>query len=178
MPKDRQQKEQMLAEYQDRLSRAEAVVWSRYQALRMPQMQDLRAQLRPLGAEMMVVKNTIMRRALTEASLPTDEEMMSGPCLVTFIYDNVSGATKAVSDYARTREATFKVKGGLLGTTLLNAAQVTALVDLPSRDVLLSRVVGSMQAPITGFATVLAGVMRGLVNVLDARAKQIEGSPS
>ncbi len=178
MPKSRQLKQQMFGEYQDRVSRAQAIVWSGFKSLTVQQAQDIRAQLRPLGAEMMVVKNTVIHKALTESELPYDEAMMSGANVVTFMYDDIAGATKVIADYARTHEAFFQVKGGLLGGSVLNASQVAALVDLPSRDVLLSRVVGSMQAPITNFVSVLAGVMRGLVNVLDARAKQIEGSPS
>lgn len=178
MPKNRQQKEQMFGEYQDRVGRAQAIVWSKYQSLTVAQAQELRAQLRPLGAELAVVKNTVLHKALTDAKLPYDEALMTGPSVVTFIYGDIAGATKVIADYARTHEAVFQMKGGVLGSSVLDAKQVAALVDLPSREALLSRVVGTMQAPITGLVTALAGVMRGLVNVLDARAKQIEGSPS
>ena len=178
MPKSRQKKEQMFGEYHDRVGRAQVMVWSKYQAMTVTQIEELRGQLRGVGAEAAVVKNTVMHKARTEAKRPFDEEMMTGPCVVTFIYDNIPAATKIIADYARTHEANLQVKGGVLGETLLSAKQVTALVDLPSRDVLLGRVLGTMQAPITNFVSVLAGVMRGLVNVLDAHAKQLEGSPS
>jgi len=178
LPKSRQQKEQMLGEYHDRIGRAQVMVWSRYQAMTVKRIDELRGQLRGVGAEATVVKNTVMHKALIEAERPFDKEMMTGPCLVTFIYDNIPAATKIIADYARTHEANLRVQGGVLGTTLLDAKQVAALVNLPPRDVLLGQVLGTMQAPIANFVSVLAGVVRGLVNVLDAHAKQLEGSPS
>lgn len=178
MPKSRQEKEQMLGEYRSQVGRAQVIIWSKFQGMTMVQVSELRAQLRGVGAEIAVVKNTLIHKVLAEANVPSDEEMMGGPCVLTFIYDNIPAATKIVLDYARTHEAVLQVKGGVLGHALMNSKQVAALVDLPSREVLLGRVVGGMQAPIANFVSVLAGVMRGLVNVLDARGKQLEGSPS
>jgi large subunit ribosomal protein L10 len=168
----------MLGEYGSQIGRAQVLIWSKFQGMTMVQVSELRTSLRSVGAEIAVVKNALMHKALTDAKLPSDEKMMGGPCVVTFVYDNIPAATKTVVDYARSHEAVLQVAGGLLGHSLMDAKQVAALVDMPSREALLGRVMGGMQAPIVNFVSVLSGVMRGLVNVLDARGKQLEAPQS
>jgi large subunit ribosomal protein L10 len=172
----REQKEVILQGYTQHVDRAQVMIWATYRGLTVPKIQDLRGQLRPAGAEAVVVKNTLMRLALERAGLPVDSTMMSGPCVVTFVSDNIAAASKVVTDFARLNEANFKVTGGLVGGKLVNAEQVRALISLPSREVMLARLVGGIQAPISSLVGTLAAVMRGLVNVLDARGKQLEGS--
>jgi large subunit ribosomal protein L10 len=82
----REQKEQLLNEYSQKLARAQVVIWARYKGLTVAQISDLRRQLRAAGSEGVVVKNTLMRIALEQAGMPTDHAVMSGPCLVTFVY--------------------------------------------------------------------------------------------
>ena len=174
----RQEKEQMLQEYADKLQRAQVVIWADYRGTTVPQLQELRGQLRPFGAEAVVVKNTIMRLALEQMGLPVSTEVMAGPSAVTLVYDNVPAATKVVTAFASANERVFRVKGGMAGGRVISVADVAALSTLPSREVLLARVLGSMQAPISGLVGTLAAVMRGLMNVLNARAEQLEGAPS
>jgi len=174
----REQKEQLLNEYSQKLARAQVVIWARYKGLTVAQISDLRRQLRAAGSEGVVVKNTLMRIALEQAGMPTDHAIMSGPCLVTFVYNDVAVGAKAVLDYARLNEATFQVAGGVGGRMLFNAEQVRTLTTLPSREVMLAQVVGGIQAPISSFVGVLAQLVRGIVNVVDARRKQLEGAAS
>lgn len=178
MALSRQEKEQILQEYGEKLDRAQVAIWSSYRALTMLQITALRRQLRETGAEAVVVKNTLIQRALGESHLPTDDAMMSGPSVVTFVYDDLAATTRIINNFSRANEAFFQIKGGLVGTRLVGPDQVRALADLPSREVLLGRVVGGIQAPISGFVTVLSGVMRGLMNVLNARSEQLEGAAS
>jgi len=172
----RQKKEQLVKEYGERLARAQVAIWAHYQGLTVAQATDLRRQLREAGAEAVVVKNTLIRRALEEADLPVSDEMRKGPCLVTFIYDDVAPAAKVVADFARQNEEILQIIGGLIGGQLATVEQIQSLTTLPSREVLLAQVVGGIQAPISGFVGTLAAIMRGLLNVLDARARQLEGS--
>lgn len=171
----RQEKEQLLQEYNEKLDRAQVAIWANYKALRVAQITNLRNQLRQIGdAEAVVVKNSLLQRALEEKNLPTSEQLLTGPSVVTFVYDDLAVTAKAVSDFARLNEAFFQIKGGLVGTKVVGPEGVRALADLPSREVLLARVLGGIQAPISGFVTVLSGVMRGFMNVLNARAEQLE----
>lgn len=172
----RERKEEVLDSYLDRLSRSQVVIWANYSGVKVEQFQALRRQLRQVDAEAVVVKNTLMRVALERAGLPYDKEIMDGPCAVTFVHGDIAATTKAVTAFARENEQLFKIVGGLVGGKLVDAAQVTALNTLPSREVLLGRVVGGIAAPISGFVGGLSAILRGLVNVVNARREQLEGS--
>ena len=83
-----------------------------------------------------------------------------------------------MNNFARDNEALFQLLGGLVGGKVVDAAQVRELVNLPSRDILLARVVGGIGAPISGFVGTLSARLRGLANVLDAHREQLEGTAS
>lgn len=172
----RKQKQEQIEEYAQRLSRAQVLVWAHYKGITVAQISALRRQLRETGAEAVVVKNTLMGLALEQAGLPTQKPLMAGPCVVTFVYDDIPASTKAVLDFSRLNENVFQVAGGIVGGKLASVEDLRALVTLPSREVMLGRVVGGIQAPISGFVGALAAIMRGVLNVLDARAKQLEGA--
>lgn len=172
------EKEQLLAEYSDKVARAQVMVWTNYRGLTVAQVSELRRQLRPVGSEAVVVKNTLLRIALERAGKPTSHDVMAGPSLVTFAYNDVASATKVLTDYLRPNEAVLQLMGGVISNRLINAEQVRALTSMPSREVLLARVVGGVQAPISGFVGTLSAVLRGFVTVLNARREQLEGSAS
>lgn len=174
----RQEKEQMLQEYGERLQRAQVLIWADYRGTTVSQIQDLRGKLRPVGAEAMIVKNTLMRLALEKANLPVPSDTMAGPSAVTFVYDDVTAAAKVVTGFASANDRVFRIKGGMAGGKAIDAAQVSTLTTLPSREVLLGRVLGGIQAPVSGLVGTLAAVLRGLMTVLNARAEQLEGSAS
>ena len=160
------------------MGQAQVAIWANYTGLTVAQVSALRRQLRENSAETMVVKNTLMRIALEQAGFPVDAEMMGGPCLVTFVYDDLAPATKTVVDFARANEKVLAINGGLLNGALVGKEQIEALTSLPSREVLLARVVGGMQAPVTGFVSTLAAVLRGLVNVLNAYSEKLQSEAS
>jgi len=172
----REKKERLVREYGERLARAQVMVWAEYQGLTVPQMEELRGRLRSVGGEVVVVKNTLMRVALEQAKLPTDPEMMGGPRTVTFVYADVGAATKVVTDFARTHQRMFQIKGGLADGKLVPARQIRVLSRRPPRDVLLAQAIAGIQAPISGFVGTLAAIIRGLCNVLDAHREQLEGA--
>ncbi len=172
----REQKVELVQEYGERLGRTQAAIWARYGGIPVEQFTRLRRQAQEAGAEVVVVKNTLMRRALEQKGLPYDEELMSGPCLVAFAYDDIAQATKVLADFARSSQDRLRIVGGIVGGQLVDAQQAASLTELPSREELLARVVGGMQAPISGLVGVLASVLRGVINVINARQKQLEGS--
>jgi len=175
----REIKSTILEGYQSKLSKAEVVVWAQYKGLTVAQTQDLRRRLRAVNAEAVVVKNSLMRIALESAQMDYDHDLMSGASMVTFVNGEIPPAIKTLSDFSRERDTAFVLKGGLLDGKLVSLEQVKDLINLPPRDVMLARVVGTIQAPISGFVNVLAGVLRGLPNVLNAySAKLEEGSTS
>jgi large subunit ribosomal protein L10 len=172
----REQKGQVLVGYQAKITKAQLVIWANYKGLKVTQIQDLRKRLRVCGAEAAVVKNSLMRKALEGEHMQYDHAMMSGPVVVTFVHGDIPAAVKVLNDFARERDIAFVLKGGLLSGRVITLDQIKALVSLPSRQVMLAKVVGGIQAPLSGFVGVLASVLRGLPNVLNARIKQLEGS--
>jgi large subunit ribosomal protein L10 len=137
------------------------------------QLQDLRRELRANGSEMVVAKNRLISRALVEVGMPAPEPLFKGPTAFTFCYTDVTAPAKSLNKWARDSKV-LVVKGGLLGNSVFDASGVTQLAELPGREQLLSQVVGVLQAPISGFVNVLAGTLRGLVNLLNARVDQME----
>ena len=175
----RKEKEQLVQEYSERIGRAQVMIWARYTRLKVAQMETLRRQLYDSGAEAVVVKNKLLGIALGNAGLPVTEEMASGASLVTFVYDDIAPAAKAVTEFARRNGDAFQIIGGVVGDRLATTAQVQALTDLPSRDMLLAQVVGGIQAPMTGLVGTLSAVLRSVMYVLNARSDQLrEGSAS
>jgi large subunit ribosomal protein L10 len=174
----RTEKEQLVQEYSDMLGRSQVLIWSQFTAIDVAQMSAFRRQVRANGSEVAVVKNTLLQRALQDKGLPLNDDLMSGPNLVAFVYDDIAATARTLNEFARTSNERFKIMGGIVGDKLATAEQIQSLADLPSREVLLARVLGGIQAPISGLAGTLAAVVRGILNVLNARAEQLEGSAS
>ncbi len=173
MPITREKKGELVDEYVEKLRRAQAVFVTEYRGLTVKQLQDLRRDLRQSESELVVAKNTLMGRALTQLGMPAPDQLFAGPTAVALAYKDVAGPAKALNKWARDSKI-LVVKGGLIGQSVFNEQGVTQLAELPGREQLLAQVVGTMQAPLTGFVNVLAGTLRGLVNVLNARSKQLE----
>ena len=160
-------KREKIAELAEMLGKSEAVFICEYRGLTVKKVTDLRARIRKAGGEMKVAKNTLMRLALQQAGLPTMDPYETGPNVYTLVYGDIAAVAKALRDYSKEKgNEALVLKGGVMGKDLLNKEQVLALADLPSRDVLLAQVVGTIAAPLRSFVTVLSGPARGLVTCL------------
>lgn len=138
---------------------------------------QLRRQLRQAGVEFKVVKNTLMMFAAEKAKKEGLKPLLTGPTAVAFGLKDEIAPAKVLADYVRTSGATLKIKGGMLGNQVLDSKQVLALVSLPPRQVLIADLLGKMKSPIAATVFVLGSPLRGLVGVLQARAKQLESQP-
>ena len=134
-------------------------------------MDKLRAKLRKTNARYLVVKNSLGKKAFEKANLKQFSESFTGACGITFTAGDPVAPCKILVDFAKENEA-FKIQTGYLNGQVVSLNDIKALASLPSREVLLARVVGGIQAPISGFVQVLAGTLRKMVTVLDAIAKQ------
>jgi len=167
MAKTRQQKEQDLADLHEKFEQSRGVVFARYMGLGVTEIQELRKQLREGENEMIVAKKSLIKIMLEKAGLNSDvvSDMESGVAVVFGYKDEVSPA-KTLADFAKTHEA-VGFYAGVLDGEQIDAAKVDALAKLPSKQELLAKMVGSLNAPISGFVNVLGGNIRGLVNVLN-----------
>lgn len=170
----REKKGTLVEEYVERLQRSQAVIVSEYRGLTVKQLQDLRRELHNNDSELVVSKNTLISRALHQVGMPVPENLLKGPTSVTFCYKEVSAPAKALGKFARDSKI-LVIKGGIMGRQAFDEQGVEALASMPSREQLLGQVVGTMQAPISGLVNVLAGTVRSVMNVLNARVRQLEG---
>jgi len=167
----RAKKEELIAQYVERLNDSEAIIITDYRGLSVPEIQELRAEIRKAEGGFAVVKNTLARRALEEAGLPISDEMLVGPIGIGFCRQNITGVAKAVTDYAKKNE-TLAVKGGVMGDKIIDEAAIKSLASLPSIEILQARLLGLINAPASQLVGVVAGGVRQLVNVVNAYAEE------
>ena len=146
MSKNLELKKQVVSDIVKKFQDAQSVMIVNYNGLTVEQVTGLRAQFRAAGVEYVVLKNTLVRRALAELNIEGLDEVLNGPSAFDFITKN---KTEAIS-----------IKAGLLGTSVMSMDQIKALAEMPSREVLLARLVGSLQSSIAGFVRVLDAIAK------------------
>src|SRR3981081_2822506 len=147
-----------VADLTARLKATSTAVLADYRGMTVGQMRDLRTKLRGGGIEMVVVKNTLARRAAKAAGYEPLSAELVGPIAMLFADEDVSGPARILNEYIRTNRK-MVIKAGLLEGQVIKADAVTELADLPSREILLSRLLGAMQAPLGNLASVLQAPM-------------------
>ena len=167
----RAQKEQMVADYVEKMTNSQALILTDYRGLSVANLGDLRRRLREVDGVFQVVKNTLFQRALEEAGLPIPSEHMEGPVAVGYCLGDAPPVAKALMDYAKEKEL-LHIRGAILGTNLLDLDGVKGLADLPPREVLLAQLVGAVQGPMASLVSTMQAPMRELVQVLHARSEQ------
>jgi large subunit ribosomal protein L10 len=177
----RPEKVAVVDEVREKLTSADAALLTEYRGLSVTDLASLRATLRPAGAEYKIYKNTLARRAAEEAGLTELAALLEGPTAIAFIRGDAVVAAKALRDYARTNPV-LVVKGGVLGTRVIAARDVTALADVPPREVLLARLAGGFQAPLVKAAGLFQAFTRnmayGIKALIDQRVAGGEAAPA
>jgi large subunit ribosomal protein L10 len=160
-----------VAAIKDRFARASAVILADYRGLTVKEMQALRVALRASGAELRVYKNTLAQIAMRELALPDLGELLDGPTAFLFSYDDPVAPAKALVDFTKDHKV-LEVKGGFVDSAVTSAAGIKALASLPSREVLIAKLLGTMLNPIVGFARVLNGPVEAFARTVQAVADQ------
>lgn len=167
MPKTRKQKEETLASLTEKFRSMRSVVFANFEKLPVKDIEALRKELKKAGVVYTVAKKTLLRLAFKNAGIAVDPKTIAGNfATVIGVTDEVAPA-KILQGFAKDHE-NLKVLAGVLEGKLLDAKAVKALAALPGKNELLARLVGSINAPVSGFVNVLAGNLRGLVTVLGA----------
>ena len=168
----KQQKTELQLQYSEWLKKSQACFAVSYTKMTVKEIQTLRAKVRETGSELHVVKNTLLRRALTDLSMPTPE-FLDGTSLVGFAFSDPPSLAKVLSDASKNSEI-FAVKGGFLGNEILNPAQVKSLADLPPLPVMRAKFLGLLTTPATQLVRTLAEPARRLAYVVKAHSEQGE----
>ncbi|MGE0877007.1 MAG: 50S ribosomal protein L10 [Acidimicrobiia bacterium] len=176
MENPRPEKVAVVTEVRDRLRDADAALLTEYKGLNVKALSELRRALRAAGADYAVYKNTLVRFAARDLGVGELETLLTGPTAIAFVKGDAAAVAKALRDYSRTNPQ-LVVKGGLLGEQVLSADDVTALADLPSREVLLAQIAGAFQAPLVQFAGLLQALPRNFAYGLKALIDKQGGAP-
>lgn len=163
----RPEKVAIVDEVRARLEGSSGALLTEYRGLKVSELATLRTALTSAGGDLKIYKNTLVRFAVRDLGIDLDEAMLVGPTAIAFVDGDAAAVAKALRDYARTNPALI-VKGGVLGSSALSAAEARALADLPSREVLLARLAGGLAAPLAGFAGLLQALPRNLAYGLKA----------
>ena len=169
----RPEKVQAVAEIKDRLERARAVFLAEYAGLSVKDQQTLRRGLRSGGAEFKIVKMTLARRAAAELEISDLDELFLGPTGIAFADGDPVTAAKALKDFAKEHEA-LVIKGGMLGGEFLSPERISALAEIESREVLLSKLAGLFKAPMANLAGLVAALPRNMASALQQLVEKKE----
>jgi large subunit ribosomal protein L10 len=173
----RAKKEELVKQYVEQFNSSEAIIITDYRGLKVTELEKLRAKIREANGGFSIVKNTLVRRALTEAGLPVPDEMLVGPVGIGFCGSNISEVTKVITEFAKENEL-MKIKGGLMGDKLVNEAAIQDLAELPSLETLRARLLGLINAPASQLVGVLSGGVRQVVNVIHAYSEKGSEKPA
>lgn len=171
----RSEKEQVVAELVERLRSTDTLIVADYRGLSVTEINNLRGQLLEHGARFTVVKNTLTRRAAEEAGVDALLALLDGPTAIAFLESDGDpvAVAKALSTAARETKV-LEIRGGILDGQQIGEADVKSLATLPAADVLRAQLVSAVSGPLMTVVGLFTAPLRDLVNVIDARIKQLE----
>ena len=172
----RPEKASIVSDLAAKLTRSPFVLVTDYQRMKVDQFGDLRNRLAPAGAEVRVVKNSFLKRAMTDSGLPDVADKLSGQTAIVMGDKDVAPVAKILKTFA----AEFKVaalKIGVIDKSILSAQEIEMLADLPSREVLLAQLLGLLMSPATKLVRLLNEPAASLARLLNTKAQK-EGKPA
>jgi large subunit ribosomal protein L10 len=173
MPKSKLQKQEITRDMIAKIGRAKSIVFASFNALTVKDNEELRLKLRAENSEYYVAKKTLLNLAMKEGNFADfNVKNLSGKVAAVFSYEDEVAPAKIVHAFRKDREDKIFFVGGILENRFISKAEVESLALLPSKTQLYGQLVGSLNAPISGFVNVLAGNLRGLATVLQAIADQ------
>lgn len=173
MPSEKilEQKKAVVAELSERLKGSVAGVLVNYKGITVADDTKLRKDLREAGVKYTVVKNTLLKRAAEDAGIEGLDPVLEGTTALATSEEDYVAAAKILCEYAE-KNKNFEIKSGYVDGGVLGVDEIKDLAKLPSKEVLVAKALGGLNAPITGFVTVLNGNIRGLACVLNAIAEK------
>jgi large subunit ribosomal protein L10 len=173
MATSRTKKSQTMEEVKMLLEKNRNIVLAEYRGLNVEKMTEMRTTLRKTGIKFKILKNTLTKKIFQAAGISNLEEYLQGPVGVGFLGEDVSVSAKTILKFAKKNEF-FIVKAAYIDGQVMELEGFTAIASLPSREVMLGILLGTLQAPIRGFMTVAEGNTQKLVYALNALKEQKE----
>jgi large subunit ribosomal protein L10 len=161
------EKKEAVQMFLDRVQKSKAAVVTGYSGLTVEEVTQLRAQLFHAKVEYHVVKNNLAKIALNKANITVLDDLLVGPTAIALAMEDAVAPARVLSKFAKDHEK-LSLRGGYMDGRKITTQDIKALSNLPSREVLLAKMLGSMKSPVTGIVQVLAGPARKLVYALNA----------
>lgn len=169
----REQKVERVAQYAEQLAKSRGLILVDYRGLTVGESEELRGSLRSLAGEFQVVKNRLLLLALQEHGMSVPDEWLTGPTAVSFCREEIPAVAKALVEAGEETDH-LNLKGAWMNESVLSAAQVKRIAELPSREVLLGQVLGTIHGPGRQVAGAIASGVRQVLNVLQAYVDKME----
>jgi large subunit ribosomal protein L10 len=173
--KPRPEKVAVVDEVRGRLSSASAALLTEYRGLKVSELAQLRSAVQDAGGDYKIYKNTLVRLAVRDLGLTELDELLTGPTAIAFVEGDAVLVAKSLRDFSRTNP-NLTIKGGVLGRSVLSAADAGALADVAPREVLLAQLAGALAAPLRQMAGLLAALPRNFAYGLQALIDQKGGA--
>jgi len=171
MPLSKDQKKKIVDDVKDKISRQKAVIFTDIKGLKVKDLTALRKELKKEGVDYKMIKKTLLKISLPKGDISElNPKDMNGEIAAAFGYKDEVAPARVLYKFSKTNE-NLKIVGGIVDGKIFQKEQIVALANLPSRDALLAKLVGSIASPLSGFVNVLQGNLRGLVYVLSAIKK-------
>lgn len=168
----RTKKESLVAEYTDLLKSSSALVFTDYRGSTVAQIQAVRNKLREQNTPYMVVKNSLLHLAMTNAEIPlAEDQSLDGPMAVAFVGEDIGRSVTALKDAIKDLEH-VTIVGGLMEGKLLGQDAAVELANLPTREAILASLVAMINAPATNLARILGAPSASLARVINAHAEK------
>ncbi len=175
MPKNKLQKQEILRDLDNKIKKSTSIVFATFDGLGVKENEELRQNLKKENGEYYVSKKTLLDLAFkNEKVADLDIKSFPGKVAAVFAYEDQVSPVKAVFNFKKANEGKIAFVGGVLDGRFISKEEVNNLATLPSKDELYAKLVGSINAPVSGFVHVLAGNLRGLVTVLQSIADKKE----
>lgn len=163
----REKKEELVARYKEQVAKSPAIVFTRYQGTTVAQVQALRARLQEQGTTYMVVKNTLLGIALQQCGRTKPDELLAGANAVAFIGEDIGKSVTALKDWIKEAKV-IEISGALLESSVLNAEQAESLSDLPTKDQIRAKILGTINAPASQLVRMINAPGSSLVRAINA----------
>lgn len=157
MNKNRTLKEAKVAEIKEKLEKAKAVVIADYQGLTVEEDTQLRKNLRTEGVEYKVYKNTLVTLAAKELGIEGLDEFLEGPSAIAFSYEDVTAPARILNNFANDHKK-LELKAGLIDGEIYDKEKIVQLASIPSKEVLIAKLLGSIKAPLSNLAYLLSAI--------------------
>ncbi len=170
-------KELLVSDLREILATSKGAILTDYRGLTVVEISKLRRKLREDNAEYHIVKNTLLKIAMGGKISPELDKLLTGPTAIVFAKGDVVGPAKSVIDFVTTtrNKPDVKVKGGYIDGKVYDIAQVTALSKLPSREIIISQFVSTLNGPVSNFVGTLNSILSEFIGTVDAIAEKQGG---